>query len=79
LKGRCNIWVRQRCAASHFVECARYLVFADQDSAERFVAVSAPSRRPVQAAAGVERKSEFVIVDVLADVDADAGVPASAK
>ena len=56
-----------------------YLVFADRDSAERFVAVSEPSRRPVQAAAGVERKSEFVIVDVLADVDPDAGVPASGQ
>ena len=53
-----------------------YLVFADRESAERFVTVSAPSRRQVQAEAGVARKSEFVIVDVLADVEADAGVPA---
>lgn len=53
-----------------------YLVFTDRESAERFVSVSAPSRRQVQAEAGVVRKSEFVIVDVLTEVDAKAGVPA---
>ncbi|WP_157001931.1 antibiotic biosynthesis monooxygenase family protein [Agromyces laixinhei] len=53
-----------------------YLVFDDRPSAERFVTVSAPSRRPAQAEAGVERVAEFVVVEVLADVDADAAVPA---
>jgi len=53
-----------------------YLVFTDRESAERFVSVSAPSRRQVQAEAGVVRKSEFVVVDVLTEVEANAGVPA---
>ena len=53
-----------------------YLVFTDRESAERFVSVSAPSRERVQAEAGVARKADFVVVDVLADVPADAGVPA---
>jgi hypothetical protein len=53
-----------------------YLVFTDRDSAERFVTLSAPSRAQVQAEAGVARKAEFVIVDVLADVAAGAEVPA---
>lgn len=46
-----------------------YLVFADEECARRFVTVTAEQRLQVQRDAGVSRTSEFIVVDVLAQVE----------